>query len=251
MFELRGVTAGYGSTTVLRDVSIVVPPTSIVALLGANGAGKTTLLRVASGLIRPRAGSVALDGVALTGQDPHRYAKAGVCHIPEGRGIFRSLTVRDNIVLQAGTGALDDAIERATGAFPILGTRLNQIAGTMSGGEQQMLALARAYVSCPRVVLLDEVSMGLAPRVVDDIFEFLRRLASEGTALLIVEQYVTKALQLAELVFLLSKGSVVFAGEPNELDSRDVFRSYLGAGDTDRDVLERSTSGASTSGGLR
>ena len=227
MFELRNVSAGYGTTTVLRDVSLVVPEGSVVALLGSNGAGKTTLLRAASGLI-PVRGRITLDGQVLSGHHPHDFARAGICHVPEGRGIFRSLTVRDNIVLQAGAGSVSDAIARATSVFPILGQRLSQTAGTLSGGQQQMLALARAYVTNPKVVLLDEVSMGLAPVVVDEIFEFLGRIAAEGTSLLIVEQYVTRALKLSDYVFLLNRGEVSFAGEPGELDVDELFTRYMG-----------------------
>ena len=232
MFELRDVTAGYGETTVLREVSLVVPPRSVVALLGANGAGKTTLLRIASGLLTPHRGRIALDGRDLRDASPFRFARAGICHIPEGRGIFRSLTVRENLLLQAPSRSGDMAIDRAANAFPILGRRLGQVAGTLSGGEQQMLALARAYVSNPRVVLLDEVSLGLAPRVVDEIFVFLRTLATEGAALLIVEQYVMRALELADYVFMLSNGRITFAGEPSELDAQAVFDGYMGRDDT-------------------
>jgi branched-chain amino acid transport system ATP-binding protein len=226
VLELRGVTAGYGETTVLRDVDLVVPDGATVALLGPNGAGKTTLLRVASGLLRPRSGQVLVDGVDVTGKAPHVLTQMGLCHVPEGRGVFGQLTVRDNLLLQAG--GRTEAVEQATSAFPRLGERLDQAAGTMSGGEQQMLALARAYVQQPRTVLLDEVSMGLAPVVVDEIFGFLGTLAREGAALLLVEQYVTKALAMADYVVLLNKGRVSFWGEPGELDGQDLFKQYAG-----------------------
>ena len=228
MFELQGVTAGYGETVVLRHVSLSVPPGSVVALLGPNGAGKTTLLRVASGLLRPRSGRVRLDGEDVTGRPIHRLANAGICHVPEGRGIFPSLTVRENLVMQAPPGREEAAIERAGAAFPVLKDRLAQPAGTLSGGQQQMLALARTYVAEPKVVFLDEVSMGLAPRVVDTIFEFLDRLRAEGTSLLVVEQYITRALAIADYVYLLQRGRVVFAGEPAEVDGERVFSEYLG-----------------------
>ena len=227
MLELREIEAGYGETTVLRGVSLAVPPSSVVALLGPNGAGKTTLLKVASGLLRPTAGTLFIDDVDHTGAPPHRLAARGVCHVPEGRGIFPTLSVRENLLLQVTSGH-DDATERAVEAFPVLGARLAQSAGTMSGGEQQMLALARAYISNPRIVLLDEVSMGLAPRIVDEIFEFLERLAREGASLLLVEQYVTRALALADYVYMLNRGSLVFVGEPAELVDEDVFARYLG-----------------------
>jgi len=230
MLVLDGVTAGYGDSVVLRDVHLAVPPGRVVALLGPNGAGKTTLLRVASGLLRPRAGRLLVDGADRTGSSPDGLCAAGLCHVPEGRGVFPSLTVRENLRLFCAPGAEGEALDRAVDAFPRLGERLDQAAGTMSGGEQQMLALARAYLGRPRFVLLDEVSMGLAPRVVDEIFAFLGRLAAGGVALLLVEQYVTKALALADHVYTLAKGRITFAGEPAELAGDDVFARYLGVG---------------------
>jgi branched-chain amino acid transport system ATP-binding protein len=228
MFTLQHITAAYGDSVVLRDVDLVVPDGAVVALLGPNGAGKTTLLRVASGLLKPRVGRILIDDRDFTGRAPNALMKAGVCHVPEGRGIFRSLTVKDNLQLQALPGEEREAMERAADVFPKLGQRLNQIAGTLSGGEQQMLALARAYVQRPSLVLLDEVSMGLAPNIVDEIFDFLATLASTGASLLLVEQYVTRALAVADYVYLLNKGQVAFAGEPSELGSDDVFTQYIG-----------------------
>jgi branched-chain amino acid transport system ATP-binding protein len=230
MFELRGVDAGYGGTQVLRGVDLVVPPRSIVALLGPNGAGKTTLLRAASGLIRPTGGDIRLDGESVLGLPPHDLCARGLCHVPEGRGVFPALSVRDNLVLQSKPGTEKESIERAVSAFPRLGERLNQIAGTMSGGEQQMLALARAYIQRPRFVLLDEVSMGLAPKIVDEIFEFLARLAAEGSSLLLVEQYVARALHAADYVYLLNKGQISFAGEVSEVDADAIAAEYVGVG---------------------
>jgi branched-chain amino acid transport system ATP-binding protein len=229
MLALQGVTAGYGGTTVLRSVDLVVPAGTVVALLGPNGAGKTTLLRVASGLLRPTAGRLLLDGRDVTGHAPHQLSAAGVCHVPEGRGVFPNLTVRDNLEMQASPGGGEEAVERAVSVFPRLGERLTQLAGTMSGGEQQMLALARTYVQRPAVVLLDEVSMGLAPKVIDDIFAFLELLSHEGCSLLLVEQYVSRALAVADLVYVLNKGQVAFVGEPAELDGEKVFEQYVGA----------------------
>jgi branched-chain amino acid transport system ATP-binding protein len=230
MLELRNVHAGYSGTPVLRGIDIKVPASSVVALLGPNGAGKTTLLRVATGLLKPTSGQMFLDGEDVTGAAPHKLVERGVCHVPEGRGIFRSLTVRDNLLLQAVKGNQSEALDRAVHAFPRLGERMSQQAGTMSGGEQQMLALARAYIQKPRFILLDEVSMGLAPKVVDEIFEFLAMLAQEGASLLLVEQYVTRALAAADYVFLLNRGSVAFAGQPNELDADELAERYVGAG---------------------
>ena len=228
MLELQGVTAGYGDHVVLRDVDLTVPDHSVVALLGPNGAGKTTLLRVASGLLRPSAGRLVLDGSHATNWPSHRLAQHGICHVPEGRGIFRALSVRDNLRLQAPPSANGGAVATATAAFPRLGERLQQQAGTLSGGEQQMLALAHAYVASSRTVLLDEVSMGLAPNVVDEIFEHLRALATAGAALLLVEQYVGRALALADYVYVLRKGRIEFAGEPHQLGDDQIFAHYLG-----------------------
>jgi branched-chain amino acid transport system ATP-binding protein len=227
MLQLEAIRAGYGGATVLRDVTLHVPPSTVVALLGPNGAGKTTLLRVASGLMRPTSGRVVIDGDDLTGRRPHQLVAAGVCHVPEGRGVFPTLSVRDNLVLQSNGDSA--AIERALSTFGVLAKRLNQAAGTLSGGEQQMLALARSYVQSPKLILLDEVSMGLAPMVVDQIFEFLAVLASTGASLLLVEQYVTRALAISDYVYLLNRGSVAFAGEPAELEDEDMFAQYLGA----------------------
>ncbi len=232
MLRLEGIHAGYAGSTVLRGVNLLVPPSSVVALLGPNGAGKTTLLRVASGLLRPSSGQVLLDGEDVSRLAPNQLVKRGVCHVPEGRGIFPSLSVRENLILQAKPGTESESIEKAVSAFARLGERLGQQAGTMSGGEQQMLALARAWVQNPRFVLLDEVSMGLAPKIVDEIFEFLQLIASQGASLLLVEQYVTRALAAADYVYLLGRGTVTFAGEPGELDADALAEQYIAAAHT-------------------
>jgi branched-chain amino acid transport system ATP-binding protein len=228
-FTMRSVSAGYGATTVLRDVSLTVPDGSVVTLLGPNGAGKTTLLRTACGSLCPSKGQIEVDGRSMTGRPVYQYARAGICHVPEGRGLFRTLTVRENLRLQAPRGQEDESIERAATVLPALGRRLDQVAGTLSGGEQQMLALARAYISDPTLVFLDEVSMGLAPKIVDEIFSFLDTLRTSGAALLLVEQYVQRALQIADYVYILNRGTIAFAGQPGELDADDVFRNYVGA----------------------
>lgn len=229
MLELRNINAGYDTGLVLRNLSLTVPAGSVVALLGPNGAGKTTLLRVASGQLRPANGSVWVAGEDMTGQRPERIARRGVCHVPEGRGIFPSLSVAENIRLSAAPGSSRrSALSRATEAFPRLGERLDQRAGSMSGGEQQMLALARTYISNPTVVLLDEVSMGLAPKVVDEIFVYLRALAQRGLSLLVVEQYVSRALELADYVYILDRGRLTFVGEPGEISEDTIAHSYLG-----------------------
>jgi branched-chain amino acid transport system ATP-binding protein len=227
MLELRGIQAGYGEHVVLRDISLTVEPGSVVAVLGPNGAGKTTLLRVASGLLRPSAGAVLLDGEDVTRARAHARARRGLCHIPEGRGIYPTLTVRENLVLHSRPGEEAVAVDRAIAAFPVLGEKLRQPGGQLSGGQQQMLSLVRAYLTSPRLVLVDEASMGLAPVVVDQIFEFLAEIAASGTALLLVEQYVSRALALASHVYLLNKGGVVFSGRPQDI-ADDLFAAYLG-----------------------
>jgi branched-chain amino acid transport system ATP-binding protein len=229
LLELKNITAGYDTGTVLRDVSLTVPDNAVVALLGPNGAGKTTLLRVASGLLRPSGGQMLIDGEDVTGMRPYQLARKGVCHVPEGRGIFPSLSVSDNLQLQASSNGFKAAFDKATTTFPRLGERRDQIAGTMSGGEQQMLALSHAYVSDPGVVLLDEVSMGLAPKIVEEIFEYLHELAKGGQALLLVEQYVSRALQLADYVYILDRGRISFAGEPGEISEETIANAYLGS----------------------
>ena len=228
VLSLQGVWAGYGETTVLRGVDLSVPEGSVVALLGPNGAGKTTLLRVASGSLHPSRGQVLAGDCDATGRPPEWFAARGHCHVPEGRGIFPSLTVRENLFLQAEKGREREALSMATEAFPKLGQRLAQVAGTMSGGEQQMLAVARAYIRRPALVLLDEVSFGLAPVIVDEIFAFLHRLTEQGSSLLLVEQYVDRALAMADRVYLLQKGAIAWQGTAAELRQSDVFSHYLG-----------------------
>jgi branched-chain amino acid transport system ATP-binding protein len=214
---------------VLRDVTVIVPDNSVVSLLGPNGAGKTTLLRVASGLLRPISGKVILDGQDATGWPPHRLARAGIGHVPEGRGIFAAMTVADNLRMQSKPETDRAGIEPATRAFPRLAERSRQLAGSLSGGEQQMLALASMYLAAPKLVLLDEVSMGLAPNIVDEIYVHLRQVAANGAALLLVEQYVSRALALAKYVYILKKGRIDFVGQPSELGESDVLAAYLGA----------------------
>jgi branched-chain amino acid transport system ATP-binding protein len=228
ILELEEVTAGYSDTVVLRQVSLAVPRSAVVALLGPNGAGKTTLLRTAAGLLRPRSGRVRLAGVDMTGRPAHEMARAGLCHLPEGRGIFPSLTVRENLLLATPRGRKVDAVAVAGDTFPVLRSRLGQLAGSLSGGEQQMLALARAFLGDPVVVVVDEPSLGLSPIVVEQIFRSLEAIVAGGTAVLLVEQYVDRALELADTVFLLHRGTVVFNGPAGELSGNDVFERYLG-----------------------
>jgi branched-chain amino acid transport system ATP-binding protein len=225
--ELNEITAGYGRIDVLRAFSIKIRPGQVVAMLGPNGIGKTTAMRVAAGLLQPTRGTVLVGGKDLTSSPPHVRAKAGLCLIPEGRGIFRSLSVAENLRLQTPPWVTSSSLEAAIEAFPRLGNRLHQRAGSMSGGEQQMLAIARAYLSSPKVVLFDEVSMGLAPILVSEVFTAIRRLADMGTTLLIVEQYVQRALEIADEICLLDRGRVSFFGPPSALDEEALVGHYL------------------------
>jgi branched-chain amino acid transport system ATP-binding protein len=228
--RVSDVVAGYEHTTVLRGVSLVVPVGAVVALLGPNGAGKSTLLKTVSGLLRPSSGKVELFGEDVSAVRTSRRARMGVCHIPEGRGIYKRLTVRENLLMQADRGDETGAIARAAEAFPILGKRINQIAGTMSGGEQQMLSMARAYTRDQRLILVDEASLGLAPIIVDEIFKFLSRLVSErGTSLLIVDQFVHRALDLAQTAYVMRRGEIVASGTAAQIKELDVFGEYMGA----------------------
>jgi branched-chain amino acid transport system ATP-binding protein len=223
--ELRGVAAGYGTTEVVRGLDLKVPAGSVVALLGPNGAGKTTTLKVASGLLAPARGRTFVSGQETTGLAGNRVARAGLCLIPEGRGIFPSLSVAENLRLM---GADAEGLARALDLFPVLAERTSQIAGTMSGGQQQMLAVARAVICDPAVVLADEVSFGLAPIVVDQIFEVLHGLRAAGGSILLVEQYLKRALQIADYVYLLYKGEIIFVGEPYQLEGDKVIERYFG-----------------------
>jgi branched-chain amino acid transport system ATP-binding protein len=223
------LTSGYGQTTVLRDVSLTVPAGAAVALLGANGAGKSTLLRAVSGFLPATNGTVRINGIDMTKARPHRRFAAGLCHVPEGRGIFRSLSVRENIVMQALKGHEREAIERAVSAFPILGDRMSQQAGTMSGGQQQMLAMAAAYVRDPSLVLVDEASLGLAPKVVDAIFEFLAERVASGSALLVVDQFVARALAMASVAYVMNRGVITYRGPAKDLLEAGVFEQYIGS----------------------
>jgi branched-chain amino acid transport system ATP-binding protein len=228
MLTLDSVTAGYGDTTVLRSVDFAVGDGGVVALLGPNGAGKTTLLRTATGFVKPRSGRIVFDGQDVTGNAPHRYSRRGVCHLPEGRGIFPSLTVMENLTVQAREVDLKQSLADVTELFPILAQRLGQTAGSLSGGEQQMLALSRAYLTKPKVVLVDEPSLGLAPRIVDRIYEVLARFVARGVSLVIVEQYVQRALALANTVYILSRGEVIHVGKADEFDPHEIYQRYLG-----------------------
>jgi branched-chain amino acid transport system ATP-binding protein len=228
MLSVRDITVGYGDAVVLRDLSLEVRDGQVVALLGPNGAGKTTLLRAVAGQLALRSGSLEFGGEDVTGRSSHWLARRGLCHIPEGRAVFPNLSVRENLILQSPGGRETESIERAVEAFPFLAGKMRQTAGSLSGGEQQMLAMVRSYVADPRLVLVDEASMGLAPVIVDRLFEFLATIVGAGTSLLIVEQYVSRALDLAHYVYLLARGGVVAHGTSASMAGQDIFGTYLG-----------------------
>jgi branched-chain amino acid transport system ATP-binding protein len=228
--ELIGVRAGYGKVEVLHGIDLVVPPGSVVALMGPNGAGKTTLLNVAAGFIRPTAGCVHVTGLHVNGVSPERFARAGVCSIPEGRGSFPNLTVRENLKVftHAGDHSLSETEELAYAVFPRLAERRHQLAGTLSGGERQMLSMCRAFTSDPALLLLDEISMGLAPLVVGELYEKVGELALQGIAILLVEQFATAAMKVAEYAAIMRHGRIATIGEPADV-ADDLTAAYLGA----------------------
>jgi len=226
--EVTNLSSGYGRTTVLRNVDIRVQPGSVTALLGPNGAGKTTLLRTVSGFLKPDTGSVRMNGIDLVPLPPYRRFRMGLCDIPEGRGIFPSLTVRENLKIMSPKGRETESIDKAVTSFPMLGTLLERSAGVLSGGQQQMLALSSAYIRNPRLILVDEPSLGLAPVVVHEIFKFLRTAANSGAALLLVDQYVTQTLAMADTAYILRRGEIAYSGPATTLRDTDVFTSYLG-----------------------
>ena len=218
ILELRDVEAGYGPFRALFGVSLTVAAGEAMALVGANGAGKTTLARVASGLLAPTAGTVLVDGADVGEGAPSawRFVRAGVAHAPEGRSVFASLTVEENLALSFhrafGRTKLAEALERAYELFPPLGGRRGQLAGTLSGGEQRMLSLARVLVESPRLLIADELSLGLAPMIVDQVFETLGQIRDAGTALLIVEQQVGHALGLCDRAAVIEHGLITWHG---------------------------------------
>ena len=226
--EARGLQVDYGGVQALRDVSITVPTGAVVALLGPNGAGKSTTLRTISGVVRAERGTISFFGQRIERTPTYRIARMGIVHVPEGRGIFPSLSVRENLDMASTFSDSADPVDEATALFPVLGKRLTQMAGSLSGGEQQMLSLARALMSRPRLLMVDEISMGLAPILVAQLFDALRAIASTGASLLLVEQYVETALDLADYVYVMEKGSVVDVGEPADMRSGSLAATYLG-----------------------
>jgi branched-chain amino acid transport system ATP-binding protein len=229
LLELVGVHAGYGIIDVLHGVDLAIMPGEVFALLGPNGAGKSTTLRVASGQIKPSGGSVRVGGREVNGVRPHALARAGVCLIPEGRGVFPNLTVNDNLRMWAFTGTSYKTIaDKAFHYFPKLHERRDQLAGTLSGGEQQMLALSRALASDPALLMLDDLSMGLAPLIVANLYERVAELARDGLSILVVEQFAQAVLGVATRAAIMLHGRIERVGDPAELAAQ-AAAAYLGA----------------------
>jgi branched-chain amino acid transport system ATP-binding protein len=233
MLELAAISAGYGHFTALWDVALRVSAGEAVAVVGPNGAGKTTLLRVISGVIAPRNGTLAFEGVPLTGRPAHEIVAHGIAHVPEGRRLFPGLTVGDNLkmgaFLPSARKQFAESLERVFTLFPVLKERLVQRAGSLSGGEQQMLAIGRALMSRPKLILLDEPSMGLAPVMVLRLFDLIRRVRAEGYTILVVEQNVRQVLKLVDRAYLLEVGRIKMEGRADELSEQDFVRkAYVG-----------------------
>jgi branched-chain amino acid transport system ATP-binding protein len=233
LLSLHGVTLAYGRTEVVHSLDLNVAAGQVVCLIGANGAGKTSTLRAISGLLRPRAGRILFDGADIAGLRPHKVAALGLLHVPEGRQIFADLTVAENLTLGAwrvsGHQEIARRRERVLSRFPRLRERLSQLAGSMSGGEQQMLAIGRALMGEPRLLLLDEPSMGLAPKFVDEIFAIITDLRHSGTTILLVEQNASAALEVADIAYVLETGSIVMQGAAAEVaENPAIAKAYLG-----------------------
>ena len=233
MLEVENVNTYYGQIHALKDVSITVDKGEIVTIIGANGAGKSTMLKTTSGLLRPRRGKITLEGEDITGIKAHEIVMKGVIQVPEGRRVFGRLTVKENLEMGAFTSRDNrknlDNLERVYAMFPRLKERSKQVSGTLSGGEQQMLAMGRALMANPRVLLLDEPSMGLAPVLVDGIFDTIRQLHAAGTTILLVEQNARMALQVASRGYVLQTGAIIFSDTAANLaDNEMVRKAYLG-----------------------
>jgi len=231
VLQVEALDARYGNARALFDVSFAVPRGSVTAVLGANGAGKSTLARAISGILRPAAGTVFFEGRNTTRWSAHRLARAGIAHVPEGRGVFPGLSVHDNLRMglrhASPRSARPQAIERAYELFPRLAERRKQIAGTLSGGEQQMLALARVLAVPPTLLVADEMSLGLAPRLVDNIFENIERARTEGVTVLLIEQFIDRALSIADHALVLRRGELVWSGSASAARETAVAQ-YLG-----------------------
>ncbi len=238
MLIVEDLYAGYGASEVLTGVSLKVGEGKVVALIGANGAGKTTTMRAVSGMLKPGKGRVLLDGKPVQGYDASEIARMGLAHAPEGRKVFGPLSTEDNLLLGAYSrlplffgfhSKAAQALDRVYDLFPILKERRNQLAGTLSGGEQQMLAIGRALMANPKVMLLDEPSMGLAPVIVQEVFNTIRRLKDSGITLLLVEQFAQSALEVADYAYVMERGRIAAQGSPDDLKKDErVLEAYLG-----------------------
>lgn len=239
MLKISNLHAAYGKVEVLHGISMEVPKGKVVTLIGSNGAGKTTTMRAISGMIKPKGGNVVLAGKDVTGLDSHKIARAGLAHSPEGRRVFATMSVTDNLLLGAfprftrarPKGDIQHDLERALELFPRLKERQTQLAGTLSGGEQQMLAMARAVMLNPEVILLDEPSMGLAPILVDEVFRIILRLKEQGVTMLLVEQFAAAALNVADYGYVLENGKISVHGPADKLQNDPAVQAaYLGGG---------------------
>lgn len=233
MLEVRDLEVNYGSINAIKKISFDVNEGEVIALIGANGAGKTTTLHTITGLLRAKSGSVMFEGKELLKTSPHKIVEMGMAHVPEGRRIFQQLTVYKNLTLGAFTrkdkGAIEESLRMVYSKFPRLEERKKQIAGTLSGGEQQMLAMGRALMSKPKIVLMDEPSMGLSPLLVAEVFKIIEEIRKSGTTVLLVEQNAKKALEIADRAYVLETGRIVLSGDAHELMNNDsVKKAYLG-----------------------
>ena len=233
MLEVKDLVVNYGVIQALKGISFEVNEGEVIALIGANGAGKTTTLQTISGMLQPTSGQVLLEGVDITKVPGHKIVSMGMAHVPEGRRVFPGLTVLENLKMGAYTRSnkkeIADTFERIYESFPRLKERQNQLAGTLSGGEQQMLAMGRALMSQPRIVLMDEPSMGLSPIYVDEIFKIIQSISDAGTTVLLVEQNAKKALSIADRAYVLETGNIVLSGNADALMNDDsIKKAYLG-----------------------
>ena len=233
MLEVRDLEVNYGSINAIKKISFDVNEGEVIALIGANGAGKTTTLHTITGLLKAKSGSVMFEGKELLKTPPHKIVEMGMAHVPEGRRIFQQLTVYKNLTLGAFTrkdkGAIDETLKMVYSKFPRLEERKKQVAGTLSGGEQQMLAMGRALMSKPKIVLMDEPSMGLSPLFVSEVFKIIEEIRAGGTTVLLVEQNAKKALEIADRAYVLETGKIVLSGDAKELMNDDsVKKAYLG-----------------------
>ena len=233
LLEIRDIEVFYGVIKAIKGISFDVNEGEVIALIGANGAGKTTILHTITGLISPKTGSISFDGKDITKVPAHKIVSMGMAHVPEGRRVFSQLSVYDNLKMGAYTrkdkAEIEESLHMVYSKFPRLEERKNQLAGTLSGGEQQMLAMGRALMSHPKIVLMDEPSMGLSPIFVEEIFKIIEEISSSGTTVLLVEQNAKKALGIADRAYVLETGNIVLDGDANDLmNNETVKKAYLG-----------------------